>query len=221
MKARYEDTCPFAQMQAVVKSAEDAVNGIIYCPFKPCDTWKAGLYVAQAVIRENSIIKRIVPFYVEVTCDLSSYCPTGPISIAEIRLAMRDSCPASNFLIDQVEYTDTEIAWALRRPVEFWNEAQPPLNVIYSPQTFPFRYHWTEACIAVLLRTAAVWYKRNDLSYSAAGVSVMDTKRWEEYNKMADDRWNEFKAWVQNKKIELNVAGGYKSLGGYRVNAYR
>ena len=53
MKARYEDNCPFAQMQAVIKNADDAVNGVIYCPFKPCDTWRAGLYVAQAVIREN------------------------------------------------------------------------------------------------------------------------------------------------------------------------
>lgn len=221
MKARYEDNVPFSTMQAVIKNAEDAVNGIIYVPFKPCDTRMAGIFVASATIRENGIIKKAIPFYVEVTMDLSNYCPTGPLSIAEIRLATRDVCPAMNFLIDTVEFKDEEIAWALRRPIDYWNEAQPPLNVIYSPITFPFRYNWTEATISVLLRTVALWLRRNDLDYSAGGLTVADTKKWPEYERMATERWEAYKEWVKNKKMELNIAAGFHSIGGYRYNPYR
>jgi hypothetical protein len=221
MKARYEDVRPFATMQAVIKSADDAVNGLIYVPFKSRDTCRAGIYVATATIRTEGIVKKAIPFYIEVTMDLSVYNPTGPISIAEIRLATRDVCPAFNFLIDTVEFKDEEIAWALRRPIDYWNEAQPPLNVIYSPTTFPFRYNWTEATISILLKTVAIWLRRNDLDYSAGGLTVADTKKWPDYQKMADERWAEYKEWVKNKKMELNISDGFSSLGGYRWNPYR
>lgn len=221
MKERYEDPVPFSIMQAVIKSADDAVNGIIYIPFKPCDTRRAGLFVASATMREAGIVRKVIPFYVEVTMNLASYCPTGPLSISEIRLATRDVCPAMNFLIDTVEFKDEEIAWALRRPIDYWNEAQPPLNMIYSPITFPFRYNWTEATISVLLRTVALWLRRNDLDYSAGGLTVADTKKWPEYERMATERWDAYKEWVKNKKLELNIAAGFNSIGGYRANPYR
>lgn len=221
MKARYEDAVPFAMMQAIVTDMDSAKNGIIKIPFDHLSTRHPGIFVANVVVRQSKIVRRVIPFYIEISINLMNFNCTGPLSIAEIRMATRDVCPEMNFLIDTVEFKDEEIAWAIRRPVDYWNEAQPPLIQVYSAIDFPFRYNWTEGTIAVLLRTVALWLRRNDLDYTAGGVSVADTKKWPEYERMANERWQMYMEWVKNKKMELNIADGFQSLGGYRANPYR
>lgn len=221
VRSRYEDVCPAFKAYGFVKSETDAQNGIIYFNVTPHDTRHAGIFVSTVNVVQNGTTRKVFPFYLALEINPGVFNPTAPLSMAEVRLAVRDVCPEMNFLIDTVEFKDEEIAWALRRPIDYWNEAQPPLNVIYSPQTFPFRYNWMEATISMLLRTVAVWLRRNDLDYSAGGLTVADTKKWPEYQRMATERWQEYKEWVKNKKIELNVASGFSSIGGYRYNPYR
>lgn len=221
VKSRYEDVQPQFVTQAYVKTDEDAVNGIIYFKVNPCDTRCPGVFVGTANVVVDGVVRKVFPFYLDIAMNLADYNPAAPITMAEVRLATRDVCPEFNFLIDTVEFKDEEIAWAIRRPIEYWNEAQPPLNVVYGPSTFPFRYNWMEATIAILLRTVAIWLRRNDLDYSAGGLTVADTKKWPEYQRMATERWNDYKTWVMNKKMEINIAHGFQSIGGYRYNPYR
>lgn len=205
---------------AVVKSEEDAVNGIVYLAVDRVLTQKAGVWLAMALVWDHGILRKQYPFYFEITPNLAVYTPAGPITITEVRMAVRDLCPEMNFLIDTVEFKDHEVAWAIRRPIEYWNEVPPPITQ-FTPSNFPFRYHWMEAVIGELLVLVATWLRRNDLDYSAGGLSVQDTKKWGDYIKMAEGRKKDWKEFVKNKKIEMNLEGGYGNLGGYRYAPYR
>jgi len=214
-RERYEATPYLYKIMAKVLSEEDAHNGIIHLPLTDKETCKPGIFVAQSAVFEHGVLRRVIPFWLELTPDLNLDAQIGPITMAEVRLAIRDVCPAINFLIDDVEFKDEEVAWAIRRPIDYWNEVPPPVAQ-FSPANFPYRYHWLNAAIGELLTMAAIWMHRNSLDYSAAGLSVRDMAKWADYMKMGQDMKSEWKGWVQNKKLEINIDGGYSSLGGYR-----
>lgn len=214
-RERYESSLYLFQILAKVLSDENARNGIIHLPLTARETLKPGIFVAQAAIHEHGSLRRILPFWLELTPNLEIAAQPGPITISEIRLAIRDMCPEINFLIDDVEFKDEEVAWAIRRPIEYWNETPPPVAQ-FTPSNFPYRYYWLDAAIGELLVLAATWMHRNSLDYSAAGLSVRDMAKWGDYMRMGQERKAGWKEWVQNKKLEINIDGGYSSLGGYR-----
>jgi hypothetical protein len=193
----------------------NAEQGKVCFDYNSTDVSRAGIWCGMTIVWEKGVQRRLFPFYFSVEPNLAAYNPSGPLTLAEIRLAVRDTCPEINFLIDTVEYKDEEIAWAMRRPIDYWNETPPNLG-FHTPMDFPYRYHWLDATIGELLRMAAVWLNRNDLDYSAAGLTVNDTKDWSEYMKMAEQRSMEWKSFVKAKKLEINIEGGFGSLGGYR-----
>jgi hypothetical protein len=196
-----------------------AAEGIIRIPITAAESAYAGVWCAMAIIWQHGVQRRLFPFYFDVTPNLRAYNPSGPITMAEVRMAVRDVCPEMNFLLDAVEFKDEEIAWAIRRPIDYWNEIPPPIG-LYSPVNFPYRYHWMEAVIGELLRMVAHWLRRNDLDYSAAGLTVRDTSKWPDYMKMGQERLQAWQVFVKNKKIEKNIAGGFASLGGYYPGSY-
>lgn len=144
----------------------------------------------------------------------------GPPSIAEVRLHLRDSSPAESYLLDNLMFDDAEIALAISRPVMYWNEVPPPIGQ-FTTQTFPFRYHWLEGICANLFMMVAEQFRRNQLDYSAAGVSVNDQNKEVNYERAGQMRWQAYKDWVRAKKAEINLEGGYGEVGSlYQYGAY-
>lgn len=133
------------------------------------------------------------------------------LSIAEVRLAIRDKCREDNFLLDRVQFTDTEIAWALRRPIDYWNEALPPLSTVYNTTNFPFIYNWLTGVIGELLLQAAQNTERNRLRYSAAGLNIDDKDQAAFYMTSSDKYRAEYKEWVRDKKRSINVGNAFGS----------
>lgn len=207
-------SAPYMTTWAVVKSTADAELGVVYIPIDEVISQLPGIWLGMAIIWEDGDIRKHYPFYFNVTPNLREYNPYGCITMYEVRLAVRDTAPEINFLIDTVEFKDEEIAWAIRRPIDYWNEVPPPIQT-FTPINFPFRYHWMEAVIGELLRLVATWMRRNDLDYSAAGLTVADTKKWPDYLKMGQERQADWKEWVKHKKMEMNIADSFSSLGGY------
>lgn len=207
-------------IMADVRSADDAKQGIVYLNLTPARTTIPGILCGMACIWEHGIQKRQVPFYYEVTPSLLEYNASGPLTIGEVRMALRDICPDENFLIDAVDFKEEEIMWAMRRCIDYWNEIPPPVQK-YTPSNFPFRYHWAMGTAAELLMMVAVWMRRNDLDYSAAGLTVEDTRKWPDYYKLGSEKLADYRGFVKNKKIEANIEGAFNSLGGYRHNPYR
>lgn len=144
----------------------------------------------------------------------------GPPSIAEIRLHLRDSSPAESFLLDNLMFDDAEIALAIARPVMYWNETPPPIQQ-FDTSTFPFRYHWLEGICANLFFMVAEQFRRNQLDYAAAGVSVNDQNKEANYERAGQTRWQAYREWVRAKKAQINLEGGYGEIGSvYRYGAY-
>jgi hypothetical protein len=184
-------------------------------------------YGELAVMLSNDPAERRVVFSNQflVLIDASLFgaqSVTGPPSLAEIRLHLRDSSPAEQRLIDTVTFDNAEIAACIRRPVDYFNEINPPILQRFSTQDFPFRYYWLEGIKVSLFRLAAEYYRKNHLQYQAGGVAVDDLNKANDYEAIANAIWQEFTAWARSKKVALNLNEGwgvaeseYNYLSGY------
>lgn len=162
-------------------------------------------------------------FYVII--NRSTFGPSGdmggPPSVAEIRLHLRDSSPAESYLLEHLMFDDAEIALAIARPVMYWNEIPPPLDTIYNTQNFPFRYHWLEGICANLFMMVAEQFRRNQLSYSAAGINVDDQNKEGSYERAGQARWQAYREWVRATKASINLESCYGEVTStYKYSGY-
>ncbi len=189
-------------------------DGIVTLDLIPEDLPYAGIWYASVALydAEDDLIAEH-PMFLEVRKGLNHKIEENtPITIAEIRLMNRDLDPDANELLLTYEFDDTEIAFAIMRPVDEWNEALPPV-VKYTATTFPYREHWRKATIGYLMRTAGRKYLRDDLNYSAGGLSVNDKRKWDAYTKMGADLINEWRQWMKAEKVRLNSQACYRQIG--------
>jgi hypothetical protein len=140
------------------------------------------------------------------------------VTIGEIRLAMRDISSNDNFLLDDVEYTDTEIAWAIRRPIDMWNESTPFLRGHeYTPHNFPFRYAWLNAVKGELMKMAAQNYLRNTQQYQAGGLTINDKDKYQQYEQLGSKYIQEYEIWRDKTKASINFQ---KAFGRISLRSY-
>lgn len=209
-----------------VAEVVDSENGIVEVQLPRESTTVPGVYFAEmAVVGTDDDGKEYVhfsnTFYVIIEQGHWSAKRglSGPPTLAEIRLHLRDSSAEENFLLDTVKFDDAEIALAIARPIQYWNEIPPDLGVRYTTQNFPWRYHWLEAICANLFWMAAENFRSNNLTYSAAGVQVNDQDKEPNYERAADRRnanWLEF---VKRKKSEINLNSAFGGIGSsYRYS---
>jgi hypothetical protein len=191
-------------------------EGLVRLDITPTGISKlVGLFIANVLVYYEDELKYAIPYYVEVASNSLTYGYNEPITLAEVRLELRDTCPDANVLIDELEFTDAEIIHCIKKAVDNFNSI-PPLVVSYTPIDFPYRSRLLSASVAYLLRLAAASYRRNNLRYSAGGVSVDDKNKADEYQAISDRLIQEFEGWAQNAKIAVNVNLGFSTFGsGY------
>jgi hypothetical protein len=136
----------------------------------------------------------------------------GPLSFAEIRLALRDSGAVENRLLQTVRFSDEELILAMSRPVQYWNEIPPPVGT-YDMRSFPYRYHWLQGTIGYLMMMLSEYQRANQLEYSAGGISVRDQSAFMTYAQASELYISQYKTFVRQKKIETNIRGGFGSVG--------
>jgi|3_EtaG_2_1085321.scaffolds.fasta_scaffold69353_2 hypothetical protein len=193
---------------------KDADNGIVEYALDPSDLPGPGIYLAAYnVTNSEGILLHQVPRYLQITPSLAQGVTTNrPLSIAEVRLSLRDY-PASNTLLDEVEFSDEEIIWALTRPVDIWNSTPPDIGN-YDYNNFPWRAAHLDGTIGELLAVSAHHYMRNELPYQSAGLSVNDKAKASNYLQLSENLKAKFVAFVERKKYELNIAGGFRFKPG-------
>jgi hypothetical protein len=130
----------------------------------------------------------------------------GPMTLMEVRTAIRDSGAAENLRLDDVEFSDDEIFHSILRPIEYYNEQPPPLRPLMTTKTFPWRFNWLQATISRLYSIAANWYRRNKQQLQAGGVSDDDLNRDQLYDARSQQLWQEYKEWVLLNKVRINAA---------------
>jgi len=199
---------------------EDPENGVVRIPFEACDFSSPGLYMAELQLVEDAKIKHVYKMYVEVEASLAWQSSNSPITIAEVRLWVRDNCPEDNYLLDEVEYKNTEIIAAIRRGVDMWNETPPLMTrFTYTYTNFPWRSAWMDVTIGYLKRIAAEWYSRNHLAYQAGGVSIDDRNKYNEYKQDSEARIQRYREWMTMIKPQLNAGQAWSRLGYYDLPA--
>lgn len=150
------------------------------------------------------------PRYLEITPLITSV--SRPITIAEVRFALRDY-PEANNLLNDVEFSDNEIAYCITKPIDKWNTMLPDVGR-YDVHNFPWHDMHLNATIGELLKIAAYHYMRNQLPYSSGGLSIDDKNKGPAYMQMAQQELAKFEQFCMERKFEANVMGGFIWLPG-------
>lgn len=193
-----------------VVSAED---GEVRFAFEPSHTDKPGFFVASMGAFVDDVLRANQMFYIEVAPTNFVTNTGGPISIAEVRMELMDTCPDANYLLDELEFTDADILHAIRKAVDVFNELPPPIGG-YPYDAFPFRANWMKAAAGFLLQTVSHKYRRNRLQYSAGGVTIADQEKAEEYFSVGKRLEQEYVEWALQRRISMNIRSGFGSVGG-------
>ena len=192
-------------------------TGVVEFELLDSATTKPGVYLADVgLFSADTYLIRTWPCYLvfektAFTTDDPRHCD-GPITVPEIRMALMDVPGLEVSLLDSTEFKDTDILAAMRRPVDLWNETPPPVER-FTVNTFPYRYWWTEATVAILLDMAAAGYRRNHLAYSAGGISIDDQNKFNQSQQMSAEKMREFREWMKTEKIRLNARRAWRSFG--------
>ncbi len=225
VKELQSDATDWATVNAAVI---DAANGLVEVDYDDVPlTRRCGVFIAEMQAIEDGVRKKIYPFYYIVNPSLSGdpAHDNQALSIAEIRMSMRDVDPQSTFLIDELDFKTNEIALMIRRCVDYWNETPPPVG-IFKATNFPYRFHLSIGVIGQLHRRASIAKMRNNLDYAAGGITVADTIKWKQYAELGDKFWDQWTQWVKDKKYQINIEGGFGQLNSgywrtYYWGAYR
>ena len=201
-----------------------AAQGLIEFDYSPINklSRRAGIFTAEAQIFQDGLMRKTYPFFLIVNPSLTGQQQDSNqmLSIAEIRMTLRDVDPESNFLLDELDFKTNEIALMIRRAVDYWNETPPPV-AYYSATDFPYRYHLSLGVIGLLHQMASAHKMRNNLDYSAGGVTVADTLKWQQYENIGTRHWDEYRTWVRQMKYQKNIEGGFLQLqSGYNRQLY-
>ena len=220
---RFQEALGGSNMWQVEGIVTDAAHGIVRA-VPPCGlTKQRGLYNASwAFVRDNRklLINNALVSVDATLFGASASALSGPPTIQEIRMHLWDSDPNENVLLDDVEFGDEQIALAITKPVEYFNEALPPIRP-FTTRNFPWRDHWIEATVAHLLMFAAAFYRRNRLGGSAGGQTIDDLNKEREYALAAKEAWEEYKTWVTLKKVSLNAQDFVGEIGSMYGQANR
>jgi len=225
VKEMPEDNVAWATEDADIISASEGVIEFDYSPTNKLSR-RAGIFTAEAQIIQDGLLRKTYPFFLVVNPSLTGQQQDSNqmLSVAEIRMSIRDVDPESNFLLDELDFKTNEIALMIRRAVDYWNETPPPV-AYYKATNFPYRYHLSLGVIGALHNMASIHKMRNNLDYTAGGVTVQDTAKWKQYAEIGARLWDEYRQWVKHMKYQINIEGGYRQLGsgysrGYFYSGY-
>jgi len=190
----------------------NATTGLVSFHITPTETNLPGVFVASVGVFWNGVLKFQTMYYIELMPNNFALTARGPLTVPIVRLELMDTCPDANYLLDELEFTDAEIVHAMRKTVDVFNDANPPVGG-YSYDSFPYFSGWIKGTVAFLLKMVSHKYRRNALQYSAGGITIADQERYRAYEQMAAKEEQEYRDWVTQKKVSINIGLGYGSLG--------
>lgn len=180
---------------------------------------RPGLFTADLVhydaplgSEESPSPHRVRRLYLEIEPNNLAQPGPYPLSVSEMRLILRDECPDQNYLLDDLDYTNKEIVKAIQDVVDTWNETAPQIR-LHSYTDFPYRRKWAEGAMGLLLERKGRWMYRNHLNYSAGGISVDDTSRFQVYMQDGARLWQSFTTWMLGEKRRLDMESAFGSTG--------
>lgn len=218
-------------VKTYVGTIKTANNGTTSVTIPDTDSLAPGIYFAEIALVKKAVaavgqlpaqpefIEFTNQFYLYVNRGLTAgatYLLSGPPTIPEIRLHLRDSGGEESYLLDNLRFADEEIAHCIRLPIQYWNELPPP-GFSFDTTNFPHRYNWLEAICGHLMLMAADQQVANELQYASGGVQVNDQSKAPVYTQRGLQRLQMWKEFVRAKKTEMNA---YAAFGGLVSRRY-
>lgn len=185
-------------------------DGIVTVPLTPKElNYNNGVWYAEFMCYADDDKKVLVQDYRAYLCvrkgmDGSTDGP-NTITVMDVRLAVMDTSPEANSLLDDLEFSDMMILHAVERCVNEWNETPPGLSRTFDMTSFPFKEHLIKGAVGFLMQEVAYRYTRNRMQYSAAGLSLDTNDKGPMYIQLAQMARQEWKNFVAQKKTELNM----------------
>lgn len=145
--------------------------------------------------------------------------PATPVILSrdQVRMFLRDRAD-KNILLDEVQFTDSEVNFALEMAVSAFNGITPQTNL--TPMSFPrhLRYLLLVGTAKFLLMTESFLQARNQATVQDGDVSPIgiDDKAslYSQLAKSLKDEWDEQ---ARGVKTQNNMESAYGTLGsGYR-----
>jgi hypothetical protein len=203
-------------IHTVTGRIDDAAGGVVTAPLPEKVYTRSGIYTLTWTAAEGGL-----PVYVNngiLSVERNLLAPRahrgeGPPTLNEIRMAIMDSSAAENVLLDGVEFSDDQILLAIVKPLQYFNETNPPIDFVATTRNFPWREHWTIGIIAQLHLMAAANYRRNVLMVNTGGMTIADKAKEKEYltaYMLYNDQWKDF---TLKRKVAINMGAGFGSLG--------
>jgi len=122
---------------------------------------------------------------------------------------LADRVPLDNLLLDDLEFSDSEIDAAMDLMAARYNTI-PPFVSNETKESFPFMYEGTIGTSYFLLKSKSINMMRNNLNYQAAdGVAINDLERRKEYMAIADAMYQEFVDNCRRIKLSINAESCY------------
>jgi len=191
-------------------SVVTAAEGIVKFSFTAAKLTVPGIWLGEIIVSNTSAVPvKNFACYLEITPTLATAQTWAPVTIAEVRMAMRDRVPGDNFLLDAVEFSDAEIMACLRKPVDWWNSTVPAGLPTYTYTTFPYRYQWLNGTVGELLRLISYNLKRNQLAMQGQGVNIDDKAKGDFYVQRGEQLIGEWQQWAFNKIRQINIDGWF------------
>ena len=138
---------------------------------------------------------------------------SGMPSVETIRVYLRDSGPADNPLLNTLEFDLPEICEAMIVCVQYWNTMQPPIRLKFTTLNFPETSAIINGIMGELYLAAAKHYRRNQLNYSAGGLSIDDKNKSQEYEAIGERMLQDYLKWVRMVKVQINKEAWDGSFG--------
>jgi hypothetical protein len=186
-------------------------GGVVRADLPAAVTANAGIYQLSWGLAYTNPVRLVLVQNAYLSVERSLYFATsdqpwgsGPVTLGEVRIALRDSSANENVRIDDVEFADEEVVNAVVLPLQYFNEVSPPIPP-FTTKNFPYRFNWLQGITAQLYFMAANWYRRNKQKIAAGGLSDDDLDRDRDYDQKAQMLWKDFTEWTLNKKVEINV----------------
>ncbi len=210
---RFADAVDPGVIQQIIGEVEDAETGRVKVSLTCAITDRAGIWRFQvAVTNVEGKVTSMNDGLLSVERGLfgNTECLTGPPTLQELRIELRDS-GIENVRDQALEFSDSELVYCLTRPLLQWNE-RPPMIGRMTASRFPYRYNWTRAAIGELLAIAAHNYRRNKTQMTAAGITDQSLDRDIPYDSMSQVLRQEWLAFVDHKKVEINAKAAWGTL---------
>ena len=127
------------------------------------------------------------------------------ITVLDVRMAVMDTDPSANQLLDDLEFSDMMILNAVERAIDEWEETPPRLEKHFDATTFPFREHLLKGAVGFLLQSVMYRYMRNRMQYSASGLTFDRNDKGSVYLQLSQQARAEWKAFIASMKTSMNM----------------